>query len=791
MKKIALSLFVVGTLLGAQKITQIKYVGLAHLSPSVATEVSGIQVGDEMDIVKINQSIKNFYSQGYFKDVWVESKGSTLIYHFDEKLAIANIEIKGFGTGDEGKKLLASTGLKKGDLYDKRRVKKAKKMLISNLESQGFYDTVVEISMEKVTESSVSLIFDVNKGEKITIEKMNLVGAKAVEKDDLESNLANKEADWLGWIPIFNDGVAKVDQLEYDSYRLKDAYMQKGYLDAEVSKPLMKVDFGSYRADIDYQIDEGVQYRIGKILITQKLKGLDSKELIDDLTLKAGKVFNINRMRSDMNSLKEKIGNLGYAYVDIAPQMHKDEKARTIDLNYVIKEGKPVTINDVLISGNNVTKDRVIRRYIYLAPGDKFNATDLKDSKNALGRTGFFEKVDIETQRISEDRINLLVKVKEAPTGTISAGGGYGSYEGLMVNASISDKNIFGSGINTSLGFDISKISTNYNVSFTNPRVWDSLYSMGLSIYKKNYEYIDFTQDQLGVNLSFGRQFYRHLYASIGFGYVDNQSETSDNSDNPNAGTGSIYYSQFYDVKYKKTSGFGSLKFDNTDDYYQPREGFIAVGSVEYASLDGDLDQESIAEGYTDFANFVKLSGKFGAYYGMEDILDYDLILRAKARFTYLLAGENEYIPIAERLAMGGVGSVRGYEPYSLTPQVVCTAYDMNNQCISYRAAQDGESGEDVRGTKRASVSLEASIPLSEAAKMRLAFFVDYGLIGTDSIPSSSGDLEFSDITRSSTGAVIEWQSGFGPINLVFAHAINPKDNDRTSVFEFSMGTKF
>jgi len=778
MKKIVLTLVLSGTLLIAQKITHIQYVGLAHLSTSVATEISGIQVGDEMDLTKINQSVKNFYAQGYFEDIWVESKGSTLIYHFKEKLAIANLEIKGFGTGDEGKKLLESTGLKKGDLYDQRRVKLAQKRLITNLESQGYYDTVVEVTTTKVSQSSVSLVFDVNKGEKIRIQKMNLVGAKKVDKGELEADLVNKEASFWGWIPFLNDGVAKVDQLEYDSYRIKEKYMGKGYLDANVSKPLMKVDFGSYRADIDYQIEEGVEYRVGKINVTQNIKGLERKTLIDGLTLKSGKVFNIKRMRSDMETLKEKIANHGYAYVDILPQIHKDPKTQTLDLNYVIKEGIPVTINDVLISGNSVTKDRVIRRYIYLAPGDKYSATDLKDSKNALGRTGFFEKVDIETQRVSEDKINLLVKVKEAPTGTISAGGGYGSYEGLMVNASISDKNLFGSGISSTLGFELSKISKNYNLSFTNPRVWDSLYSLGLSVYKRDYEYIDFTQNQTGANLTLGRQFYRHIYTSVGVGYVDNKSEI-------NADANTTYWEDiFYNDKYKKFSGFTSVTFDNTDDYYQPREGFIASATLELSRLDGELDQGNLDDGYTDFANFTKFSGRFGAYYGMEDLIDYDLILRAKARATVLFAKDHEYIPIAERLFMGGIGSVRGYEPYSLSPQII-------EEDGVKRIAKEGEAGKRIGGTKSASVSLEASIPLSEAAKMRLAFFVDYGMIGTDRILTSSGDLHFDNIKRASTGAVLEWQSGFGPINLVFAKAIDPKDGDRTSVFEFSMGTKF
>ena len=751
-----------GTFLWSQKITQIKFVGLAHLSPTVAKEIAGVRVGEEMDAGKINDSLKNFFSQGYFKDVWVDQKGGVLIYHFKEKVAIANIEVKGYGSGDEGDKLLQGMGLKKGDLYDKRRVKKATRAIISQLENQGYYDTVVDVSSSPVGESSIALVFDVNKGEKITIKKQNFIGAKALDQSDIEMELANKERDALGWMPWRDDGEAAVNQLEYDAHRVKNTYMEHGYLDASVSKPLMRVDFGSYNAKVDYQVKEGVQYRIGTIGITQKIDGLKSEDLRDILLLKEGKIFNIKRMRKDIQRLEEEVGNFGFAYVKVAPQMHKDPAKKIINLNYVIQPGEPVTIQDVIISGNDVTKDRVIRRYLYLAPGDKYNATDLKDSKSALGRTGFFEKVDIQSQRISKDKINLLVKVKEASTGTISAGGGYGSYEGLMVNASISDQNFLGTGINTTLGFEVSKISKNANLSFVNPKVWDSMYSLGISFYKRDYEYIDYTQDQTGASLNVGREFLRHFYGSVGLGYVDNQSTVNDSFDST--------LGVFYNDQYEKISALASLKFDNTDDFYLPREGFIASLNLELAQMDGVMTQENLDRGFSEFDDFTKINGRFGVFQGVEDWIDYDLIFRAKVRFTKIL-GDDEYIPIAERLFMGGTGSVRGYDPYSISPTVL---------------------GERIGGTERISSSLEASIPLSQAAKMRLAFFYDYGLIGSDPVPTASGiDLEFDDISRSSTGVVLEWQSAFGPINLIFAYPLDEKEGDRTSVFEFTMGTKF
>ncbi|MEA1954511.1 MAG: outer membrane protein assembly factor BamA [Campylobacterota bacterium] len=762
-KKIALSWTLIGSLLLAQQVTQIKFDGLAHLSNNLALEIADIRVGDQMDSVKINQSIKNFFEQGYFEDVWVDKKGGVLIYHFKEKSSIANIQVKGYG--DDGDKLLQGVKLKKGDLYDVSRVNRAKKLMIAQLESQGSYDTVVNVQTTAVGDGAVSIIFNVNKGEKIKIKKLNFIGASALSKSTLEEGIVNQEEDALGWLPMLNNGEVKVDQLEYDAYRVKETYMKNGYLDAYVSQPLMRVDYSSYTAEVDYQIREGVQYRVGEVSISQNVEGLDSQALLADLTLKSGKIFNIERMRKDMKKLEIAAGNLGYANAKVSPNMRKNEEGKIVSLQYVIHPGLKVTINDVLISGNDTTKDRVIRRYIYLAPGDVFNAKDLKDSKGALGRTGFFDSVEIKSQKVSENKINLLVKVKEASTGTISAGGGYGSYEGLMANASISDKNIFGSGINATLGFEISKISTNYNLSFVNPRIWDSMYSLGVSFYKKEYEYIDYIQDQLGGSVTLGRQFYRHFYASVGLGYVDNQSTYNDNYD-PTGGLDVTFYAD----QYEKVSGFASIKFDNTDDYYMPREGFIASLSTEIAQMDGVMKQENIDRGYSEFDDFTKMSMRFGAYYGMEDILDYDLILRYKARYTKIISGNDQYIPIAERLFMGGIGSVRGYSPYSLSPKIL---------------------GDRIGGTERFSTTVEASIPLSAAAKMRLAFFYDYGVIGSDDVPTATGSLSFDDIARSSTGAVIEWQSPFGAINLVFAYPLDEKTGDETATFEFSMGSKF
>ena len=738
------------SLLFSQPITKIDYKGLFHLSKDVASEISGIHVGDEFDINKIDESLKSFYKQGYFSDIWISvtDKGG-LVYNFKEKSVISKLEMNGYSSDDEQEGIFIELGLKKGDLYDKDKIERAKKRLIKKIEAEGYYDTVVEVTV-KPKKDSVALIFDVNKGEKIYIKDIDFDGANKIDTNELEDALANQEEDSLGWLPGLNNGIAHLDQLEYDSFRAKDVYMKNGYLDATVDEPLLKVDNGSYLADITYQVHEGEQYRINSVHIKGLISDLNEEEILDKLNLIKGKVFNIAKLRKDIAFIQEKIANLGYAYAKVAPNFKQNKNNHTVDVQFLVRAGNRVTINDVIISGNYSTKDRVIRRDIYLAPGDLFNLTDLKDSKSALARRGYFEKINIEQQRVDANSMNLIVKVKETATGSVQAGGGYGSYQHFMLNAALSDRNIFGSGISSSLSFDLSKVSSNYSFSINNPRVFDSEYSLGTNIYKNKYDFPTYRHDTFGVGTNVGKQLTRNLYGFVGYSYSKNKIDTNDT-------TTSLVSSVFSneDLSYAKSTFNIGLSYDSTDDFFVPRKGIILGGSLGYSGVGGD-------------EKFLSYQGRFGAYYGMEDIIDYDLIFRYKVRANMLQ--DEGHISGPEKLFLGGVSSVRGYQPYTIAPS-------------DYGVNADGQTTRTIKGGMKSLVNtVEASIPLSVAAKMRLAFFVDYGMIGQNS---------FDEIKRSGYGVSLEWYSPMGPINLVFGRARNAGLLERTSAFEFTMGRKF
>jgi len=738
------------SILLSQPITKIEYKGLMHLSKDVASEISGLHAGDEFDINKIDESLKRFYKQGYFSDIWISATDDGgLIYNFKEKSTISKLDMEGYSSDDEEEALFIEIGLRKGDLYDKKKIESAKKKLIKKIEAEGYYDTVVEVSVEP-KEDSVALTFFVNKGEKIYIQNIDFEGAKKIDTDELEDALANQEEDTLGWLPGLNNGVAHMDQLEYDAFRAKDVYMRNGYLDAKVDEPLMRVDNGSYLANISYQVNEGEEYRINSVDIYGLVDQIDKNELLGELNLIDGKVFNIQKLRKDIALIQEKVANLGYAYAKVVPNFKQNRENHTVDVQFLVRPGNKVTINDVIISGNYSTKDRVIRRDIFLAPGDLFNLTDLKDSKSALGRRGYFEKIDIEQQRVDANRINLLVKVKETATGSIQAGGGYGSYQHLMLNASLSDRNIFGSGISSSLSFDLSKVSRNYSFSINNPRVFDSEYSLGMNIYNSEYDFPTYQHDTFGVGTNIGKQLTRNLYGYVGYSYSNNKIDTNDTT---TALVSSVFSNE--DLSYVKSTFNIGLSYDSTDDYFVPRKGIILGGSLGYSGVGGD-------------EKFLAYTGRFGAYYGMEDIIDYDLIFRYKVRANMIQ--DQGHISGPEKLFLGGVSSVRGYQPYTISPS-------------DYGVNDNGETTRTIKGGKKSLVNtVEASIPLSNAAKMRLAFFADYGMIGENS---------FDEIRRAGYGVSLEWYSPMGPINLVFARAKNAGELERTSSFEFTMGRKF
>jgi len=722
-------LLLLPALLLAQTIENIKYKGLIHLSPETANALIKITPHSKFDIKKVDESIKALYSTGYFQTIKADLNNSTLTFICKEKPTITKIKTENIS--EELKKILKEQNLlpKKGEILNQEKLKKLKSFIENYYLAKGYFNTVVKIDSIPITPTKVILKITIKKGNEVIIRKVNFFGA-TLPKSELENQIENQERTFWSFLPFANSGKLKIFKLVEDRNNLQNFYMNLGYLDAKVSLPLAKPNLDSYFADIDYQIYEGPRYIVKKVSVSYP-KNIKIK--LPKLKLKPNKYFNISALKKDIEDIKHAFQNLGYAYANVYPDIKKENNH--VFITYTVKPGNIVYINNVIISGNTKTLDRVIRRNIYLAPGDKFSYQNLIDSKYALQRKGYLDDVKIEQKKVSNNKIDILVKVKEGLSGTLRAGISYGSYTKLGFNLGLSEKNIFGSGQSININADINSKSKNYSISLFNPRIFDSPYSFNASVFNNSFEGISYNSKQRGFSLGVGKKLTRNLSANITYGY---ERETLSN-----------YDINLNDIEPKSTKSYitSSLSYDDTDNYFFPTTGKKASFSVEYAGIGGDQ-------------KFIKTLASFKYFYPLTN-KTYQTVAVLKFRTTAGLIKKIGYLPISEKFYLGGAGSVRGFSWYSISPK------DSN--------------GNNIGGKKEFIAGPEISTPLSIKNKLWLSGFIDYGAVGENKL----------NITRSSYGVEIDWITPMGPISFIWAWPIKSEKGDDLQRFEFNLGTSF
>ncbi|WP_072221400.1 outer membrane protein assembly factor BamA [Campylobacter coli] len=738
MKKI-ISICALVALSNAAVIKEIKFSGLNHLSNASALNLTGLKIGETINLDKINTAILNLYKQNYFENIAVEENNGILNIIVTEKPSIAKISITGIASNDR-KQVESILGIKRGTLFDETSAKEASERIKAYYEAKSYFDTIVEYRKKTLENTEgLELEFIVNRGENIVINNVNLSGAKEFSYSDIEPSIVNKEKEFMGWMWGRNDGKLKIFELSNDSARISDEYMKKGYLDVQVSSPYLKTYTDTYQANLTYFIKEGKPYKIESISIENPLFSEEENiQNVKNLRSTQGKLINIEDIRKDVKTIETQSADLGYAFAEVYPDIQKNDQTQEASVVFKVIPHDKVYIRNVIISGNSRTVDRVVRRELYITEGNLYNRTDLSESTNALRRTSYFDDVEIKEEKVDDTHIDLIVNVKEASTGAISGGIGYGSSDGLLLNASLSDTNIFGSGIKSSVSVDKSDDTLSGRISLINPRILDSQYSLGGTLYSNDYEWDNYSEKNYGFDITLGRQFAR--YYNVSLTYNLEQSDIYHLSP-------TLLRTGYELGKTIKSSITPAITFNNTDDYYLPRKGIIASTSLEYAGLGGDQE-------------FLSSSSKFNFYQGLQDYIGYDLIYRYKASF-YKVWDEG-YLPINQRIYLGGIRSLRGFESRTVSPK--------------------NEWGDEVGGTIAFANSVELSFPLIDRIKLRGSVFFDYGMIGNKNL---------DEIQRMSTGLGIEWITPIGPLQLVFAKPLNDKKGDDTNTFEFNLGTRF
>ena len=694
-----------------------------------------------LSIDQVREDLRSIFALGFFTDVQVDiksaPKGKEVIFIVFEKPSIKDIVIKGnqkVKLDDIKEKLTLTTR----SILNLDKVKENSELIRKLYFSKGYYGVKVEDRVDPLETNEVVVTFQITEGPKGRIKKITFKGNPHIPSSDLSRVMQTKE--WTILSILTKTGVLDEDILKNDVQLLNAYYIDNGYLDSKVSEP--KIDLSdSKRIRIEIDITEGPLYHIGTI----DFKGdiLTTKEdLFKSLTLKRGDVYRNSEVRKNVSILTGKFADQGYAYAEVNPEPSVDTKNLTVNLTFEIEKKKRVSFEKIQVFGNMKTRDKVVRRELLVSEGELYNAADLNLSRDRLKRTGYFKEVDFSTSRGSaEDKINLDVKVEEAPSGALSFGVGYSSLDKVVGSASLSDRNLFGLGYVTSLKFALGKISRNLRFSFTDPHFLESRYSAGTDIYNEGRDFTSYKYKITGGDLRFGKELTPNLRADLMY-----KLETVDVSLISGEPVSFFVLSQ---VGKKTTSAIGlTLTRDTRDDFFAPTRG----GKMSLSLMD--------AGGILGGDNYF-LKGLFiGSWFFPMPL---KTVFNFRAQVGSISGYGGKEIPIYEKFFVGGLTTVRGFD-YG-------------------KAGPVDDTGEAIGANRMLVFNNELIFPLSRELGLRGAVFVDIG----------KGADQWSRLfpLRIGTGVGIRWVSPFGPIHIDIGFNPFPKQGEKSRVMDFTAGAVY
>lgn len=739
-----------------EMIEEVRLVGNMRIKEDVILRHITTKPGMIFDPKRLNQDLRALYKTGYFENIEIKldkgAKGVIVVFDFRENPSLREVRFKG-NKQVKSDDLLKLVNLKEGIIVTSKELDRVLEVIKAYYEQLGYSGTEVNLNLEKVSQAQVNLVVEIKEGKKKYIKRIEFIGNKAFSERTLKDLLSVSEKGIFSPVkkigqylrtfvtpePLAEPGVYNLAFLYRDIGKIESFYKNNGYIDVKIGEPIIEED--PEGVIIKIPIEEGVQYRVGKVMVRQDL--FPEKSIGKRLKLTSGKVFSLQALKEDETTLTRLFSDYGYAYAKVDTAFDKDPKSRVINLTYSIEKGPVVYINRIEIEGNTKTRDKVIRRQITIAEGWPYSEKRIEQSEVRIRRLGFFEDVKIEKEKAAkEEEVNLKVKVKEMLTGSFGIGGGYSTYDKFILMVDITERNFLGKGQRLNLAARLGAKTTRYSLNFYDPYFRDTRYSLGWSLYDYAIKYDDFTKDSKGGSIKIGYNLTSKLSAYLG--YRIDHTKLEDLSQNVSK---IILESKEINL----TSAFLlGLNYDSRNRYFMPTKGWYHAVDVEVAEkwLGGE-------------SNYIKVEGEHHVY-----IPFYKFVGHLVLGYGYLTEGRARKIPVYERFFLGGLGSVRGYEYGDISPK-------------------DPETGEKVGGTRKFYVQTEAIFPLIKTINLNGVIFFDIGNVWDKKSGFQASDL------RKSVGLGLRWLSPFGPLRIEWGYNIDKKPGDKSSSFNFQIGGSF
>ncbi|MCG3722740.1 outer membrane protein assembly factor BamA [Vibrio cincinnatiensis] len=783
---------------GAEKfvVQDIQIQGLQRVALGAALLRMPVRIGDTVDSQDVAQIIQALYASGNFEDIRVLRDGSALVVQVQERPTIASVSFSGNKAikQEQLQQNLEASGIRVGEALDRTTLSNIEKGLEDFYYSVGKYNANVKAVVTPLPRNRADLKFVFNEGVSAKIQQINFIGNEVFSNEELLSRF-DLNVD-LSWWNFLSDDKYQKQVLAADIEGLRTFYLDRGYLKFRVESTQVSISPDKKGVYITLNLNEGLPYTVKDVQFRGELIGKE-QELRALIPFEMGDTYQGSSVTQLEEGVKRVLGEAGYAYPQVQTIPEFDDETQEVSLLVHVEAGKRMYVRDIRFIGNNTTRDEVLRREMRQMEGSWLNSRAIDTGKARLNRLGFFETVDVQTVRVpgSDDQVDLVYSVKEANSGSINFGVGYGTESGVSFTVGLTQDNFMGSGDRVSVSATTNDYQQNVTLEYRDPYWNIDGVSLGGRVFYNKFEaseagIVDYTNQSYGTGLTWGFPFDELNRFEFGVGYTHNKIGNL---------TPYLQVEQFL-------CNLGDCNPDNliTDDF-----------DINVAWTRNNLNRGYFPTAGNHQRAFAKMTvpGSDAQYFKLQyDVRQY-IPLTKKHEFTLLLRGRLGYgngygktdgkdnlYPFYENFYAGGFTTLRGFGSNSAGPKAVYRDYSGSNN------GNDTATDDSVGGNAIALASMELIVPTPFASdearsQVRTSLFIDMASVWDTEFDYRSGGAsygnryyyDYSDPSkyRSSYGVALQWMSPMGPLVFSLAKPIKKYDGDNEEFFTFTIGRTF
>jgi len=727
-------------------IDSIQVTGSQRIDPQTVESYLLVAPGDPFDPDRLDRSLKVLFGTGLFADVTMRREGGRLVVAVVENPVINRVAFEG-NKRIETEDLEREIQLRPRLVFTRTKVQQDVQRILDVYRLSGRFATEIQPKVIQLEQNRVDLVFEIDEGPLNRIRGLSFIGNRKFSDSDLKDVIQTKE--YAFWRLLTTSDTYDPDRLSFDRELLRRFYLENGYADFKVVSAVAELTPDREDFVVTFTIEEGSRYKIGEIDIDVNLKRVDKEALLPLVTMIPGEWYNANEVDDSIDQLTDKIGTLGYAFVNIRPKVNQRREDLAIDLTFQVSEGARVYVERIEIKGNVRTLDEVVRREFQLVEGDAFNTSKLRRSRRRIGNLGFFKSTKINNvEGSAPDKTIIKVDLDEQSTGQVSLGVGFSSLDGALGDIGISERNLLGRGQNLSFRFQGSAKRQEFDIGFTEPYFLNRDVSAGFDLFQVTRDRQDdssFDERKAGGALRLGYTLAPDLRQSLRYQYKQTEIR--------NVKAEASRFIRDQEGKTTVSQISQTLSYDKRDSRNNPTEGYVVSLTTDLAGFGGDtrLARARVRSGY------------------YIPILE-DKVLSFLFEGGHVL-GLGQDVGIAERFFIGGQ-QFRGFATSGIGPRDITTSDALGGNTFYVGTAE-----------------FSFPIGLPDDLGFKASVFTDVGSLWN--IDSTGSDIFDSSAIRIAAGAGLGWSTAFGLIRIDLTSALSKEDRDETEFLRFSFGTRF